>query len=103
MWEFETCSTRILANKPLLRAAFLHCTAAGFTPLRIDQKNFLVSGLVVLLRSASYPFLVHRLTIYAPSFLPTLGRPHAVELNFARRYQIATRLTPVGMRPCWAH
>jgi hypothetical protein len=58
---------------------------------------------VALLGSASYPILVHRLTVYVPRFLPTLGRPHAVALRFARRDQLATGLAPVGVRPCWAH
>ena len=35
--------------------------------------------------------------------IPTLGRPHAVALHFARRNQLATGLAPVGVRPCWAH
>ena len=58
---------------------------------------------VALLGSALYPILVHRLTVYAPRFLPTLGRPRAVALRFARRDQLATGLAPVGVRPCWAH
>ena len=58
---------------------------------------------VALLGSASYPIFVHRLTVYAPRFLPTLGRPYAVALRFARRDQLATGLAPVGVRPCWAH
>lgn len=32
---------------------------------------------------ADYPILVDRPTSYAPCFLPTLGRPHAVTLHFA--------------------
>ena len=63
----------------------------------------MVSGPVALLSSASYQILVHRLTVYAPRFLPTLGRPRAVALRFARRDQLATGLAPVGVRPCWAH
>jgi hypothetical protein len=39
----------------------------------------------------------------APRFLPTLGRPHAVALPFARCDLLAARLPPVGVRPCWAH
>ncbi len=39
---------------------------------------------LALIAQAFYTALVHRLTIYAPRFLPTLGRPHAVALHFAR-------------------
>ena len=60
------------------KSALLHCTTAGFTPPRFDHKSFLVHCPVALLESASYPILVHRLTVYAPRFLPTLGHPHAV-------------------------
>ena len=56
-----------------------------------------------LLGSAFYPVLVHWLAIYAPRFLPTLGHPRAVALDFARCDQLATGLAPVGVRPCWAH
>ena len=90
-------------RSPQVRAALLHCTTAGYTPPRFDHKSFLVSCPVALLGSASYPILVHRLTVYVPRFLPTLGRPHAVALRFARRDQLATGLAPVGVRPCWAH
>ncbi|TAL52557.1 MAG: hypothetical protein EPN80_18955, partial [Pandoraea sp.] len=40
---------------------------------------------------------------YAPRFLPTLGRPHAVALHFIRCDQLVAGLTPAGVRPCWAH
>jgi hypothetical protein len=53
--------------------------------------------------SASYPIIVHRLTVYVRRFLPTLGHPHAVTLHFARRDQLATGLAPVGVPPCWEH
>ena len=41
--------------------------------------------------------------IYAPRFLPTIGRPHAVALHFARCGQLTGGLAPPGVRPCWAH
>jgi len=41
--------------------ALLHCTTAGFTPLRLDHKSFAVSRPLALLGSALYPILVHRL------------------------------------------
>ncbi len=35
--------------------------------------------------------------------LPTLGRPHAVALPFARCGQFAGGLSPPSSRSCWAH
>jgi hypothetical protein len=58
---------------------------------------------LALLGNAFYAVLVHRLTIYAPRFLPMLGRPHTVALHFARCDQLATALAPAGVRPGWAH
>ena len=40
---------------------------------------------------------------FAPRFLPTLGRPHAVALRFTRCDLLVTGLVPVRVRPCWAH
>jgi tetratricopeptide (TPR) repeat protein len=40
---------------------------------------------------------------FAPRFLPTLGRPHAVALHFTHCDQLVTGLAPVRVRPCWAH
>ena len=34
---------------------------------------------------------------------PTLGRPHAAALRFARCDQLAMGLAPVGVCPCWAN
>ena len=58
---------------------------------------------LALLGNAFYAVLVHRLAIYAPRFLPTLGHPHAVALHFAHCDQLAAGLAPAGVRPCWAH
>ena len=69
----------------------------------LGHKSFMVSCPLALLGNAFYAVLVHRLTIYAPRFLPTLGRPHAVALHFARCDQLAAGLAPAGVRPCWAH
>jgi hypothetical protein len=52
---------------------------------------------------AFYPVLVHRLAIYTPRFLPTLGHPYGVALRFAHCDQLAAGLAPAGVRPCWAH
>ena len=54
-------------------------------------------GPLALLGSAFYAVLVHRLTIYAPRFFPTLGHPHAVALHFIRGDQF------LGVNSCWAH
>ena len=83
--------------------ALLHHTTAAFTPPRFDHKSFADFCPFALLGSALYAVLVHRLMIYASRFLPTIGRPHAVALGFARCGQLATGLAPVGVRPCWAH
>ena len=40
---------------------------------------------------------------FAPRFLPTLGRPHAVALRFVRCDQLTAGLAPARVRPCWAH
>ena len=40
---------------------------------------------------------------FAPRFLSTLGRPHAVALRFARCDQLTVGLAPIRVRPCWAH
>ena len=70
---------------------------------RFDHQSFLVFRPVALLGSASYPILVHLLTVYAPRFLPTLGHPYAVALHFAHCDQLAAGLVPSGVRPCWAN
>ncbi|WP_145611679.1 NAD(P)-binding domain-containing protein [Rhizobium mongolense] len=38
-----------------------------------------------------------------PRFLPTVGRPSAVALLFARHDQLTVGLPPTRRRPCWAH
>jgi hypothetical protein len=91
------------ARSPQVRVAHLHRTTAASTPPRLGHKSFAVMGLLALLGNAFYAVLVHRLTIYAPRFLPTLGRPHAVALHFAHCDQLAAGLAPAGVRPCWAH
>ena len=83
--------------------ALLHHTTAESTPPRLDHKRFAVFGALAPLGSAFYPVPVHWLVIYDPRFLPTLGRPHAVALHFARCDQLAGGLAPPGVRPCWAH
>jgi len=60
-------------------------------------------GPLALLGNAFYPVLVHRLAIYVPRLLPTLGRPGAVALRFVRCDQLTGGLAPPRVRPCWAH
>ena len=91
------------ARSPQVRVAHLHRTTAASTPPRLGHKSFVGHCPLALLGSAFYAVLVHRLTIYAPRFLPTLGRPHAVALRFAHCDQLAAGLAPAGVRPCWAH
>ena len=91
------------ARSPQVRVALLHRTTAASTPPRLGHESFVVFGPLALLGNAFYAVLVHRLAIYAPRFLPTFGRPHAVALDFARCDQLAAGLAPTGVRPCWAH
>jgi hypothetical protein len=83
--------------------AHLHRTTAASTPLRLGHESFAVCGPLALIGNAFYAVLVHRLAIYAPRFLPTLGHSYAVALHFARCDQLAAGLPPAGVRPCWAH
>ena len=71
--------------------------------LSLGHKSFAVSCPLALLDNAFYLVLVHRLAIYDPRFLPTVGHPHAVALHFAHCDQLAGGLAPPGVRPCWAH
>ena len=91
------------AGRPQVRAALLHHTVAASTPLRLDHKSFAVLCPLALLGSAFYAVLVHRLVIYAPRFLSTVDYSSAVALHFAHCGQLATGLSPAGVRPCWAH
>src|SRR5690606_6654918 len=81
----------------------LHRTTAGYTPPHLGHKSFAASCPLALLGSASYPIFVHRLTVYDPRFLPTVGRPSAVALHFVRCGQLTGGLSPPGVRPCRAH
>jgi hypothetical protein len=81
----------------------LHRTTAGYTPPRLGHKSFAAFGPLALLGSASYPVLVHRLTVYDPRVLPTVGHPSAVALHFVRCSQLTGGLAPPGVRPCRAH
>ena len=55
--------------------ALLHCTTAGFTPLRLDHKSFAEFGPLALLGNAFYPVLVHRLAVSLHA-----SSPHSVTL-----------------------
>ena len=69
----------------------------------LGHKSFMVSCPLALLGNAFYAILVHRLMIYVPRFLPTVGYPSAVALHFAHCARLAAGLAPAGVRPCWAH
>ena len=71
--------------------------------LSFGHKGFAVSCPLALPDRAFYLVLVHRLALYDPRFLPTIGHPHAVALHFAHCDQLAGGLAPPGVRPCWAH
>ena len=91
------------ARSPQVRVAHLHRTTAAFTSPRLGHKSFAGRCPLALLGIAFYAVLVHRLAIYAPRFLPTLGHPHAVALHFTHCDQLVAGLSPTGVRPCWAH
>jgi len=55
--------------------ALLHCTTAGSTPLPLGHDSFAVHGPLALVRSASYPVLVHR-----PTASLHASSPHSVAL-----------------------
>jgi hypothetical protein len=52
---------------------------AGSTPLPLDHESFAVIGPLALVGSAFDPVLAAR--SFAPRFLPTINRPHAVALR----------------------
>ena len=94
----------LAVNGPVaFTSVHLHRTTAASTPHRLGHKSFAVHCLFTLLGSAFYTVLVHRLAIYAPRFLPTIGHPHAVALHFTHCCQLVAGLAPAGVRPCWAH
>ena len=69
--------------------ALLHCTTAGFTPLRLDHESFAVPCPLALLGSAFYPVLVHRLAASLHASFP-----HSVtlmQLRFASFVAINSR------------
>ena len=91
------------ARSPQVRTHSFIAQPPDLRRLTLGHKSFAVSCPLALVGNAFYPVLVHRLTIYAPRFLPTLGRPHAVALHFAHCDQLAGGLAPPGVRSCWAH
>jgi len=91
------------ARSPQVRTRSFTAQPPHLRRLAFDHKSFAVDSLLALVGAASYPVLVHRLTVYAPRFLPTLGHPHAVALHLPRCGQLGRGLTPRRSRPCWAH
>ena len=91
------------ARSPQVRTHSFIAQPPDLRRLSLGHKGFAVSCPLALLDSAFYPVLVHRLAIYDPRFLPTLGHPYAVALHFAHCDQLAGGLAPPGVRPCWAH
>jgi hypothetical protein len=91
------------ARSPQVRTHSFITQPPDLRRLSFDHQSFAVFGLLALLGTAFYLVLVHRLMIYAPRFLPTIGHPHAVALHFACCGQLTAGLAPAGVRPCWAH
>ncbi len=85
------------------KTAFRPCTTAGSTPPRLGHESFAVHGPLALLGAASIRFLFIGPQVTLHASLPTVGRPPAVALRFARRDQLTEGLTPSRTRPCWAH
>ena len=50
--------------------ALLHCTTAGFTPLRFDHESLAELCPLALLGNAFYPVLVHRLAVSLHASFP---------------------------------
>ena len=61
--------------------ALLHCTTAGFTPLRFDHESFAEFRPFALLGNAFYPVLVHRLAVSLHAFSPQSAT--LMQLRFA--------------------
>ena len=91
------------ARSPQVRTRSFTAQPPHLRRLACGHKSFAVDSLLALAGNASYPVLVHRLTVYAPRFLPTLGHPHAVALHLPRCGQLSRGLAPRRSRPCWAH
>ena len=91
------------ARSPQVRTHSFIAQPPDLRRLSLGHKGFAVSCPLALLDSAFYPVLVHRLAIYDPRFLPTLGHPYAVALHFAHCDQLAGGLAAPEVRPCWAH
>src|SRR3990172_3955971 len=68
------------ARSPQVRTHSFITQPPDLRRLILDHKSFAVSCPLALIGTALYLVLVHRLMIYAPRFLPTFGRPHAVAL-----------------------
>ena len=71
--------------------------------VRLGHESFAVSCLLALAGAASDAIRVPRLTVYAPRFLSTLGRPCAVAFHLPCCGQLGRGLAPRRSRPCWAH
>jgi hypothetical protein len=82
-FSLRSCDRRPFKHKARYPQVRMHSFIAQPPDLRhltLGHKSFAKSGPLALVGSASYLVLVHRPGIYAPHFLPTLGRPHAVAL-----------------------
>ena len=91
------------AGSPQVRTHSFTAQPPNLRHFALGHESFAASCPLTLLGSAFYPVLVHRLAVYAPRFLPTLGYPYAVAFRFIRYGQLMGGLAPPGVRPCWAH
>jgi hypothetical protein len=91
------------ARSPQVRTRSFTAQPPDLRLLSFGHKSFAVIGLLALLGVASLSGSCSSARGFAPCFLPTLGRPHAVALRFVRYGQLSGGLPPPRSRPCWAH
>ena len=91
------------ARSPQVRTRSFTAQPSHLRRLALGHKSFAVACLFALAGAASDAIRVPRLTVFAPCFLPTLGRPRAVALHLPRCGQLGGGLAPPRSRPCWAH
>jgi hypothetical protein len=91
------------ARSPQVRTRSFTAQPPYLRRLALGHESFAVLCLLALAGATSDAVRVPRLAVYAPRFLPTLGRPHAVALRLPRCGPLGRGLAPRGSRPSWAH
>ena len=91
------------ARSPQVRTRSFTAQPPDLRRLSLDHKSFAVSLPARPARHRLISGSCPSARGFAPRFLPTLGRPHAVALRFVRCGQLTGGLPPPRSRPCWAH